>query len=165
MARSDTGSSRRSAMTALTAGLKCAPLRGAKTSMRTYSANTVASVLASKAMATLPPARRSAMMPEPTTAHSKPAVPSSSASALRHRVMACRPVREPAPDGVKRLPEGFQLLLGSARSLRRVRVSPMRGRRVAGPVRADLAGGVVAHRDDQVHVWRLCLGELVPALA
>jgi hypothetical protein len=40
-------------------------------------------VLASKATATLPPASRSAMIPDPTTVASKPAVPI--VSAAKHR--------------------------------------------------------------------------------
>jgi len=43
----------------------------------------VASVLASSAMATFPPARRSPMMPEPTTVASSSAVPRASATNLR----------------------------------------------------------------------------------
>ena len=48
----------------------------------------VASVLASSAMATLPPASRSPMMPEPTTAASRNAVPSASAAMRRAGVMS-----------------------------------------------------------------------------
>src|ERR1700680_1474709 len=43
----------------------------------------VAIVLASSAIATFPPASRSPMMPEPTTAASRKAVPSASATARR----------------------------------------------------------------------------------
>ena len=42
-------------------------------------------VLARSAMATFPPARRSAMIPEPTTVASSSAVPTSSASTRRTR--------------------------------------------------------------------------------
>ena len=69
------------AMTRVTSGLKWAPLTGPSVSISTYSANTVASVLASKATARFSPASRSAMMPEPITAQSRAAVPTSSASA------------------------------------------------------------------------------------
>src|SRR5690348_1908200 len=48
-------------------GLKCAPLIGPRSPIRTPSTATVAPVLASRAMAVLPPERRSAMTPEPTT--------------------------------------------------------------------------------------------------
>src|SRR5580698_7985707 len=43
----------------------------------------VASVLASSAMATFPPARRSPMIPDPTTAARRNAVPRNSATARR----------------------------------------------------------------------------------
>src|SRR5690348_2470259 len=49
--------------------------------MSAISANPVASAFARSAMATLPPASRSPMMPEPTTAASKSAVPIASATA------------------------------------------------------------------------------------
>src|SRR5262249_45358367 len=48
----------------------------------------VASVFASSAIATLPPLRCSRMMPEPTTAASSSAVPSSSPVRRRARVMS-----------------------------------------------------------------------------
>src|SRR5688572_11060497 len=48
----------------------------------------VAIVLASSAIATLPPASRSAMIPEPTTTASSSAVPSPSATSRRASVMA-----------------------------------------------------------------------------
>jgi hypothetical protein len=50
----------------------------------------VASELQSSDMATLPPARRSAMMPEPTIAARRKAVPSDSATKLREGTMAIR---------------------------------------------------------------------------
>ena len=46
----------------------------------------MASVLASSAIAALPPARRSAMMPEPITTASSSAVPSASDSSLRREL-------------------------------------------------------------------------------
>ena len=52
----------------MTAGLKCAPEIGPNVKIKVVSAAPVASVLASRAIATLPPASRSPMMPEPTTA-------------------------------------------------------------------------------------------------
>src|SRR5471030_333846 len=51
----------------------------------TTSAAPVARALASRAMARFPPASRSAMMPEPTTAISRAAVPSASAANLLGR--------------------------------------------------------------------------------
>src|SRR5882672_8963364 len=71
-----------------TAGLKCAPLTGPNTSMRTYRPPTVASALASRAMAMFPPDRRSAMMPEPITTASNNAVPRSSANSRCRTVLS-----------------------------------------------------------------------------
>ena len=51
------GNSPRHAITVLTAGLKCAPLTGPKTSIRMYRPPTVANGLASKAIAALRLAR------------------------------------------------------------------------------------------------------------
>src|SRR5436190_8387299 len=51
----------------------------------TTSAAPVAMALARSAMAEFPPASRSAMMPEPTTAISRKAVPSASAASRRAR--------------------------------------------------------------------------------
>ena len=48
---------------------------------------------------------------------------------------------------------------------RRVFDAPMRSRGLSGPDRADLAGGVVADGQDEVHRWRIRLRELLPALA
>ena len=121
-------------MTSDTAGLKCAPLTGPNTSIRMYSPPTVASVLASSAMATLPPARRSAMMPEPMTMASSNAVPSASAKQLARcvshhgaqllemRVRACcssaslivssgscQQLQHPVADGLARQFEGVRL--------------------------------------------------------
>ena len=81
------GNSPRHVITALTAGLKCAPLTGPKTSINTYSPPTVASVFAISASAMLPPAKRSAMMPEPITTVSSSSVPSASAKSLRGKLM------------------------------------------------------------------------------
>src|SRR5271155_2343375 len=62
----------------VTAGLKCAPEMGPNVRIRATSIAPVARVLASRAMATLPPDKRSPMIPEPTTAASKSAVPTAS---------------------------------------------------------------------------------------
>lgn len=51
----------------VTAGLKCAPEMGPKVKMRVASMAPVASVFARRARATLPPLKRSPMIPEPTT--------------------------------------------------------------------------------------------------
>ena len=63
----------------VTTGLKWAPEIGPKVRMSAISAAPVASVLARSATAMFPPARRSPMMPEPTTAATSSAVPSASA--------------------------------------------------------------------------------------
>src|SRR5471032_901181 len=47
----------------------------------------------------------------------------------------------------------------------RIFKAPVRRHRMAGPVRTDLAGGVVAHGDDEIHMWRVRCAEFVPALA
>ena len=78
------GSSPRSAKAMLTAGLKCAPEIGPNIRISTVRMAPVGSVLQSSASAPFPPASLAAMMPEPTTAASKNAVPSNSADeALR----------------------------------------------------------------------------------
>ena len=70
----------------VTAGLKWAPEIGPSARMIAMSPAPVASVFARSAMATFPPARRSPMMPDPTTVASKSAVPRPSATSLRPRV-------------------------------------------------------------------------------
>src|SRR5688500_12986984 len=67
----------------VTAGLKCAPEIGPNVRISATSAAPVAIVLASSAIASLPPASLSAMMPEPTTVASSIAVPSASERARR----------------------------------------------------------------------------------
>jgi hypothetical protein len=77
------GSSRRNANARLTAGLKCAPESGPKIRISTTKIAPVGMVLHRSASATFPPESLSAMMPEPTTAASRNAVPSHSAKMHR----------------------------------------------------------------------------------
>src|SRR5688572_7871272 len=67
------------AAASVTAGLKWAPDTGPNVAMRATRAAPVATVLASSAIATLPPARRTPMIPDPMTAARRKAVPSASA--------------------------------------------------------------------------------------
>ena len=64
----------------LTAGLKWAPDTGPNMRMSTVRIAPVGSVLQRSASAAFPPDRVAAMMPEPTTAASKKAVPKASAA-------------------------------------------------------------------------------------
>src|SRR5580658_7116493 len=71
------------ASASVTAGLKCAPDIGPKVRINATSMAPVAVVSARSAIATFPSASRSPMMPEPTTAARRKAVPSASATARR----------------------------------------------------------------------------------
>src|SRR5580693_1131420 len=41
----------------------------------------------------------------------------------------------------------------------------MRGHGLSGPHGADFAGGVVAHREHKIHLWRTGSGKFIPTLA
>ena len=62
------------------------------------------------------------------------------------------------------LGEGEMLLRLGAFDRGRVGHAPMRRHRLARPDRAGFAGGVVADREDEVHLGRAGRGELVPVL-
>src|SRR5271166_6001886 len=72
-----------------TAGLKWAPLKGPSSAIRVASTATVAPVLARSATATLPPLRRSAMIPDPTTVAASNADPRPSANSRRDSGLVC----------------------------------------------------------------------------
>ena len=80
------------ARASVTAGLKCAPEIGPKVKIRVINIAPVANVLASRAMAILPPANFSPMIPEPTTAARRNAVPRHSATMRRERVIRKKPI-------------------------------------------------------------------------
>src|SRR6266702_2485951 len=63
-----------------TTGLKCAPEMDPKARIEATSAAPVAMVFASRVSARLPPESRSAIIPEPTTAATRKAVPRNSAT-------------------------------------------------------------------------------------
>src|SRR5271166_5107399 len=72
-----------------TAGLKWAPLNGPSSAIRVASTATVAPVLARSATPVLPPLRRSAMIPDPTTVAANSADPRPSASTRRDSGLLC----------------------------------------------------------------------------
>src|SRR5258708_36966627 len=77
----------REAAVRVTAGLRAPQEIGPIARIKQINAAPVASVLASSAKATFPPASLSPVIPEPTTAARRKAVPRASATARRERVM------------------------------------------------------------------------------
>ena len=118
---------------AVTAGLKCAPETGPNIRISTTRMAPVGSVLHRSASAPLPPASFAAMMPEPTTAASRNAVPSASAARRRPKsgVIDPSPWRSRRPCG--RCPSG---------------VPPASGRRATGSAarRKSRCGGSASGR-------------------
>src|SRR5882724_11972500 len=118
----------------------------------------VASAFASSATATLPPARRSPMMPEPTTAASRMAVPTAFATTRRSRLGLTRtpsrrahaerhrPLRQPRLDArldlVTHPPKYRQPLLVAAPRSRRIVEAPVKARARAREHRTGLVGAV-----------------------
>src|SRR3984893_7502613 len=175
-----------------TAGLKCAPLMGPTSAMSVASTATVAAVFANNATARFPPARRSAMIPEPITVEVSSIDPRPSATSAR-RIMsdslaggtALADLTQPSLQrhGIERLDRKtrkeldsrFKLLkrpaerkrfLGiAALGGRGVRNPPVCGHGLSRPDRADFTGCVVANRKDKINGRRPRRGELIPALA
>src|SRR5436190_9374925 len=123
------------------------------------SAKPVASELARSAIAALPPARRSPMMPEPTTAARSSAVPTASAAAdLIHLFLQRQALellyeqREEKVDASaelnERLLERTTLVLVAA--LNRRRYAPMRADRAPRPDRAHLRSRRIANGEDEI---------------
>src|SRR5271170_6145255 len=165
---------------------------GPKSAIKVASTATVATVFASNATARLPPASRSAMIPEPITVAAKSIEPRPSAKSLR-RTTSDRLGSEIAfPNGTQRrlqrhaikrvdlqtrkesyssfklfecLAEGKRLLGVSTFNRRGVFDSPVRCHRLAGPDGTHFAGGVVAHGKNKIDWRRSGRRELVPALA
>src|SRR5450830_142402 len=67
-----------------------------------------------------------------------------------------------ALERMQRLAKGFEFLRLRAFARRRVRVAPVCGGGLARPVGADLASGVVADGDHQVHVRGIRRAEFIP---
>ncbi len=144
-------------------------------------------VLASRAIATLPPASRSPMIPEPTTAATRNPVPRNSAAARRPREGLIAGRSGQFPFGLRAFEgwqaEGNQEQLDSALQNRervakgalhyfrcsgngrRVRHAPVRGHGLSRPQRARFPRGVIANREHKIHLGSIRPGKLVPAFA
>src|SRR5271163_2020767 len=153
------------------------------------STATVAPVLAINATARLPPARRSAMIPEPTTVAARSSDPSPSAGSLlarnsvrivcladcvhlffyASRIDARQGQAQKELDApiqqFKCFIEGGLFFEIGPLCCSRIRYSPMGGCRLADPHWTNLSGGVVAHRYEEIKMRSFRCGEFIPALA
>src|SRR6266404_4299478 len=170
-----------------TTGFRCAPEIGPKVRIRANSAAPVAIVLASNANATFPPASRSAIIPEPTTAATRSSVPRNSAVTRLGRFgftsladaidffldgelveARKRQAKQQAYPAVKHhegiAKRAFDLLRRSYYG-GRIGNTPMGGHRLTGPDGANFLGGVVADREYEIELRCSGLSELVPIFA
>jgi hypothetical protein len=72
---------------------------------------------------------------------------------------------DPATKGHKRFAKCQFNLFGRSRNCDWVRDAPMGGDGLAGPDGADFFCGVVADGEDEIHFWRVGLGEFEPMFA
>src|SRR5205085_5546571 len=152
-------------MTRLTAGFICAPETGPSIVISTNRIAPVATVLPSKAMASFPPDRCSAMIPEPITVANRKKAPTPSAArrlgseAGSVKILRLQEVSDPLVQRLPRRLERGSLSLALDRG--RIRDAPMRAGRVARPDRADLAGGIIANGDHMIEDRCLIAQKLV----
>src|SRR6266403_1447375 len=159
---------------------------GPNVRIRAMSAAPVAIVFASNANATFPPASRSAMIPDPTTAATSSSVPRHSAVRRLGRLgFTC------FPDAVDFLLDG-EFVKGGQRQAQqqgdsalknheciaecalylfrrtghcgRIGNPPMCGHRLSRPNRADLFRCAITNGEYKIHVRRTGLGEFIPVL-
>ena len=64
-----------------------------------------------------------------------------------------------------RLEKSLPLVFIAALNRRRVMNAPMRRHRLAGPDRTRFGGGLITHREHEMHEGRVRSGELAPVLA
>src|SRR5438270_9011486 len=149
----------------------------------------VGSVLPRRAIATLPPASRSAMIPDPTTVASSRAVPSVSAARGREIVsfmdmsaladlgellLQAQPVErihrqvDEDADAIVEHAIGIgkgQMALGVvAGGLGGIGHAPMRRHRLARPDRTDFVGGIIADGEYEIELGGAVHGKFIPAL-